>query len=678
MFYSHVDTPGKEWASLPVKQGPWIMNLSHSLDAIGGPVNGTWTLQIRCPSFELPTTEDLERHLLVKRAYTAGSIGGRCGTGGYLNGYVVQLGYTYNATPAHNFTMSATKIVTKTYYQGDFETPLRIASKVSYFPTYDAPWLQFSLRPSEVKYLIHKQPTPGTGWKPACIIRADKEALPLFMFPFVPPATAPGLQNPITQLQYCDEMQQQEPYDRVQYMYVTSHPVYLDACKAVMTAEEATSVVHRLAMLGYSTSEIFSNELKCGSAISADTQTYHALTAYRDLEDGQGSSFNILVDYRTSPVPSLMSYLFLNILKHVEWLDALTVQVEVAMITYNPNLKFLTMVVVTFDIDVAGGVSGEYEIVSFPSTLDPHDAETYFRFILEILVVIAVGASIISELRDMLGVQGICSIDTAQLGSHVQAWWGDGWNVVDVLRIILFVFAIILWTDIWLKIDSDLTPYIGDNSITSAEQYSKTRSAFEDCASTLNLYAVVNGFNLMVHLLWILKYMRHPRLAIVKNSIGRSGDEFAHFGLIFAVIFGTYTVIANLFFGENLKSYHTFAWSLETCLLMVLGDFDYGAIREEWPLGANVFFWSFIVLCSLILFNMIIGIVFVAYENESSGGDKSNMWAGMSSQLVQGIRNKANAVTGKDTADPAQTGTPEVQMQPLKDASGPKTKILIL
>jgi len=686
MFYSDKsELSKKKWASIPVGDGPWVMNLTHTLAAIGGPVNGIWILQIRCPYLELPTRQDLQNGILVKRPYTAGSIGARCGTGGYASGYKLTLGYsnptsksssttsnsssnTSNSSSSSsqysrngsNYSYNATNhaynggevTITRSYNNGrnsSFETPPRLASGASYFPAYEPPQREVWMAPSEVKHLYHMQPKSGTGWMPACIKhpKSTPKSTPTFMFPFVSPATAPGLHNPITLLKDCDDVSEMT-YDQREYVYVAEHSTYLTACKAVEENPAAKSVIQRLHTMGHKTSEIFGDVLKCGDAITGDHQTLHALTPFRDLQDGQGSNFNVLVDYRTSPVPSLMSYLYLDILRNSGWLDDLTVQVEVVLITYNPNVKYLSQIVVTFQVDIVGKVSADFVIESILYTLHPHDLESGFRFALEVLVMITVVASVISEIRDMLGVEGYCTIRREHLGEHVRRWWQDGWNVVDTLRIVLFIIAIIVWANLWMTIDDELTPYIGDHSIITSQQYSKTRNAFDECVSLLNLYAVINGFNLMVHLFWILKYFRHPRLAVIRKTIARSGDDLAHFGLIFGVIFGTYTVMANLFFGKTLEKYASFGDSLQTCLLMVLGEFDYWAMREAWPLGAYIFFWTFIFLCSLILFNMIIGIVLVAYDTESSHGDDSNVYSGLRDTLWHRIRypHRAHVDTG--------------------------------
>jgi len=178
----------------------------------------------------------------------------------------------------------------------------------------------------------------------------------------------------------------------------------------------------------------------------------------------------------------------------------------------------------------------------------------------------------------------------------------------------------------------------------------------------------------VVHLMWILKYFRHPRLAVVRKSIARSGDGLAHFGLIFAVIFGTYTIMANLFFGQTLENYHTFSWTLQTGLLMVLGDFDYWEIQRTWALGTYMFFWTFIILVSLILFNMVIGIVFVAYDKETENRDDSDFYVDLRNEVWRCVSRKAQEAVhaadkkAQEAADTADKKAQEAVHQPSRGA----------
>jgi len=156
---------------------------------------------------------------------------------------------------------------------------------------------------------------------------------------------------------------------------------------------------------------------------------------------------------------------------------------------------------------------------------------------------------------------------------------------------------------------------------------------------------------------WILKYMRHPRLAVVTNTLHRSAGDLAHFAVLFAIIFGTYTVVANLFFGASLEGYHTFGKSVASCLLIILGDFDYAALVGVNPFGANLFFWTFIALCTLLLFNMIIGIVVAAYDAERNAGGQSSFFVDITSRAMYELPSHLNRTStrGNDGAEPTVT-----------------------
>jgi hypothetical protein len=59
--------------------------------------------------------------------------------------------------------------------------------------------------------------------------------------------------------------------------------------------------------------------------------------------------------------------------------------------------------------------------------------------------------------------------------------------------------------------------------------------------------------------------------------------------------------MATLFFGEALQDYATVGKSASSCFQILLGNFDYNALDGAFPIGAMLFFWSFILVCSFIM-----------------------------------------------------------------------------
>jgi len=407
--------------------------------------------------------------------------------------------------------------------------------------------------------------------------------------------------SPVSRMDLCDE-EKRATYTRIEQVLMVDQPTYYSACQAALSGTYGVEIVSRLRLLGYGETPVAS-AFKCADAIHNDDVTYHTLMARNEM-----GSYRMFIDHTTDPVIALTSVLNLVLLHQAGWLDELTKVVKVEFITFNPTLDLLSLIEVTFEIDEVGAVHGDTAVFSVPYRIGPHDALSYVRVIIEVMVCIGVALSFLSEVGDM-----------CKSGGGVVAYLQDGWNLVDITRIVLFIVAGVYWIRIWITIDTDLSQDIGNHLVLPEVQAINTGIRFNHLQNLWETYGIVNALNLMVHLVWILKYMRHPRLAIVKCTIQRSAGDLAHFLVLFSIIFGTYSVVANLFFGASLEGYHRFGDSCAACLLIILGDTDdYSSLVQVFPFGANLFFWTFIALCTLLLFNMIIGIVVAAYTIETA------------------------------------------------------------
>lgn len=122
------------------------------------------------------------------------------------------------------------------------------------------------------------------------------------------------------------------------------------------------------------------------------------------------------------------------------------------------------------------------------------------------------------------------------------------------------------------------------------------------------------------------------QLGIVTSTIQRSAKQLMPVLVVFIVIMVSYVTIAHTMFGERLRAFSTYGNSLETCLRMLLGDWDYGALfpdeRTDNLLSRVLFFWSFIVVLYLLIVNMVLAIVFAVYD-EIKSNLPSNMYDDM-------------------------------------------------
>jgi len=172
---------------------------------------------------------------------------------------------------------------------------------------------------------------------------------------------------------------------------------------------------------------------------------------------------------------------------------------------------------------------------------------------------------------------------------------------------------------------------------------SKTRfNEVDELHSTLQMWC---GITLLLHIIWIMKYLRHPRLAAIKHTVSTAADDLGHFLFVFVIFFALYVVMANMFFGTGLKSFSTIGKTIETSFRICVGDFDYDAMEDYFPMGAILFFWTFQAFVVILLFNITIGIVCAAYDGTVS--EKGNHSIFM--DAIHGISNAAGSLAGAVT-----------------------------
>lgn len=124
------------------------------------------------------------------------------------------------------------------------------------------------------------------------------------------------------------------------------------------------------------------------------------------------------------------------------------------------------------------------------------------------------------------------------------------------------------------------------------------------------------GFDLVSHS-WI-HYGTLPATAIFARTVINSLRQFVDFALIFVIIFLTFSFIGNSLFGKQVLQFSMASNSMESCMNMLFGEFDYNSIR--YITGSGVFYWTCMVVVSLILLNMMLAIVMGSYKNMSKEG----------------------------------------------------------
>ena len=120
-----------------------------------------------------------------------------------------------------------------------------------------------------------------------------------------------------------------------------------------------------------------------------------------------------------------------------------------------------------------------------------------------------------------------------------------------------------------------------------------------------------------------MKFFKHPKLAVLRDTIAKCAVDLSHFFIVYTIIYTIFVIMSNSLFGQDLKQYHTAEDTYVSLFLIMLGDFDYYQLHEFYPTGALLFFVTYILMMSFVMFNIVLGIVCAAYDHNEELMDAS-------------------------------------------------------
>merc|ERR1719399_2820725 len=110
-------------------------------------------------------------------------------------------------------------------------------------------------------------------------------------------------------------------------------------------------------------------------------------------------------------------------------------------------------------------------------------------------------------------------------------------------------------------------------------------------------------------------------------TLYRASNDLIHFMITVFTIFLCYAISGMFLFGRRLFEFSTLGRAVQTCFLIVMGDFDWNSLRLEHEITAGIWFWTFMILVFLIMLNMLLAIVMDIYtEVKTSSGSSEPVW----------------------------------------------------
>lgn len=195
--------------------------------------------------------------------------------------------------------------------------------------------------------------------------------------------------------------------------------------------------------------------------------------------------------------------------------------------------------------------------------------------------------------------------------THGLTWkyFRDMWNWVEIMNNSVFV-AVIYFR---LKFYSSEVLNAASGDYLIEEEYIN----IELCGYQYDMELGLVAFNILVSFLKVFKYLKpFPRFYMPWATVGRAFPDLLCFLFLFLGCMTSFIIVGNLTFGKQMRAFRTFNSGIKTMILFLLGDFSYDEMPHINKVIAPIFFYGYIILMVLIMFNMATAILLDAYSAE--------------------------------------------------------------
>jgi hypothetical protein len=100
---------------------------------------------------------------------------------------------------------------------------------------------------------------------------------------------------------------------------------------------------------------------------------------------------------------------------------------------------------------------------------------------------------------------------------------------------------------------------------------------------------------------------------VVTETVVGCKSDFLHFFIVFFVMLCSFTVAGMFLFGHRMIEFSSFYLAMTQTFEILVGNFDFEELAADYPVSAFAWFFCFICLVFLIMFNMVLAIIMDCY-----------------------------------------------------------------
>jgi hypothetical protein len=334
----------------------------------------------------------------------------------------------------------------------------------------------------------------------------------------------------------------------------------------------------------------------------------------------------------------------LSMMQDGKYIDGQSDEIKIMILCVNGNAKLFALTEITLTFEKTGAIRINTDVNTFSAenSLD----WTGQQRIVEIVFMMFIVFQIFGELFELLD----CYLKSGSVYGYFRSFW----NYIDICNLIMLVFTQIqTWRFYFEELDhfAPMPRYPVYNSLANEGYYLNYTHEiqtnhpyqlvslcrmFEDAQNIgATESAILTWSNISV-LLMTLRMMKtlhfQPRMGLITRTLQAAAMDLGHFFILLLAVFLGFVCMGHLGFGDTVYEFSTMTKCVSACFLMLMGEFEIlGELEDTGRTTAAVlFFYSFVLICFLLLLNILLAIIVDSYakakeEAEGSTAGTSSM-----------------------------------------------------
>ncbi|ETK89693.1 hypothetical protein F441_06488 [Phytophthora nicotianae CJ01A1] len=292
-----------------------------------------------------------------------------------------------------------------------------------------------------------------------------------------------------------------------------------------------------------------------------------------------------------------------NLMQQHGWVDRQTKEVVIVMALYNPSLRVLSIVHLTIDFNLAGGVTPSSDVLVL--NLEPYDFHLKKNIVRVILEAIYIGHVVYFALLELWDV---CVLSGGNYRIYI-ARYGLMNNIGDWGNILVNI-AIIIWR------------YCSQKAGT--RQKMLELKTFDEYINPLPLMIwdrILLGLNLLNILLLTARALKYFQVTkggrrLMRSIYGAMPEVMSFIPIYFSVIVG-YSFAGHMLYGLNFTEWATFPRAFFRVFELNFGLYDPGPIYDQGGIFSAIFIYTGNIVFCILMLNVFMAIVMSTWDRLS-------------------------------------------------------------